>query len=62
MAYRGDTVFINGESANLPSSKVDADLLRTLADTRRLPPCKPGKAALELLHDWYEGGFLDVDD
>jgi 50S ribosomal protein L16 3-hydroxylase len=63
MAYRGETLFINGESANVPSARKDADLLRTLADSRRLPPpCKPGKSALELLHDWYEGGFLHVDN
>ncbi len=58
MAYRGESVFINGEWAQLPSR--DSELLKALANQRFLPPCKPGSEAISLLHDWFDAGYLHV--
>lgn len=58
MAYRGEWLFINGEA--LPMTKGQTEVLQTLADRRVLPPCKPSRVELALLHDWYSDGYLHV--
>jgi 50S ribosomal protein L16 3-hydroxylase len=58
MAYSGDRVFINGESTPFDSAR--NRLLKQLADSRTLPPCKPSRAESALLHGWHENGYLHV--
>jgi 50S ribosomal protein L16 3-hydroxylase len=52
-------VFINGESYRAKGA--DAALMRRLADRRRLAPRelrKAGEAAIALLGDWHDAGWL----
>ena len=58
MAYREQSAFINGEAAPLPTA--GSNLIKQLADDRRLPPCQPDNKAIALLHDWYSAGYLHV--
>ena len=63
MLYRGQTIFINGETAAPPLSAA----LAQLADARRLPRAsvaniKAGGAAMQELYDWYTNGWLHVCD
>lgn len=59
MLYRGKQVFINGETAEVPSSPA----MRALADTRKLN-CNDPKVrkldenSLETLTDWLDAGWL----
>lgn len=62
MMYDSWHVFINGES--LRASGADAVLLRQLADQRRLSAAqirRASPAALGVLHDWREAGWLVVE-
>ena len=59
MLYDSDHIFINGESYRAKGA--DATLMRSLADQRFLTgPAlrKAGIAAVELLGDWHEAGWL----
>lgn len=59
MLYHGHRIFINGESAHIPSRLLDP--LRELADTRRLRPS--GHEVAELfahLYEWYRTGYLEI--
>ncbi|MEC5213605.1 50S ribosomal protein L16 3-hydroxylase [Polaromonas sp. CG_9.5] len=59
MLYDSDHVFINGESYRAKGA--DASLMRRLADQRHLTMAelrKAGAAAIALLGDWHEAGWL----
>jgi 50S ribosomal protein L16 3-hydroxylase len=59
MLYRGELVFINGESFAV--SRADKALLSVLADRRALDGQAIATASLdvaEALHDWYRQGWL----
>lgn len=59
MLYDSDHVFINGESYRAKGA--DARLMRRLADQRQLTTAelrKAGAAAIALLGDWHEAGWL----
>lgn len=58
MAYRGEWLFINGESTQVAGTQNRT--LKQLADARELLPFKPSRAELDLLHGWHEAGFLHV--
>lgn len=63
MMYDGHHVFINGESYRARGT--DAALMRRLADQRWLSATEvysAGTAALELLADWHEAGWLTMLD
>lgn len=63
MMYDAHHVFINGESYRARGT--DAVLMRRLADQRWLSATdlrRAGTAALELLADWHEAGWLSVPD
>jgi len=63
MMYDGHHVFINGESYRARGA--DAVLMRRLADQRWLSATdlhRAGAAALELLADWHEAGWLGLPD
>lgn len=59
MLYDSDHIFINGESYRAKGA--DARLMRRLADQRQLTMAelrKAGAAAIALLGDWHEAGWL----
>ena len=59
MLYDADHIYINGESYRAAGR--DADLMRKLADERRLSASELGRAsaaARELLGDWCEDGWV----
>ncbi|MEO6320329.1 MAG: cupin domain-containing protein [Polaromonas sp.] len=59
MLYDSDHIFINGESYRAKGA--DASLMRRLADQRHLAASelrKAGGAAIALLGDWHEAGWL----
>lgn len=59
MLYDSDHIFINGESYRAKGA--DARLMRRLADQRELTTAelrKAGAAAVALLGDWHEAGWL----
>lgn len=59
MLYDSDHIFINGESYRAKGA--DASLMRRLADQRQLTMAelrKAGAAAIALLGDWHEAGWL----
>lgn len=59
MLYDSDHIFINGESYRAKGA--DASLMRRLADQRHLEGRelrKAGAAAIDLLGDWHEAGWL----
>lgn len=59
MVYDAQHVFINGESYRAKGA--DASLMRRLADQRGLTAAdlrRAGPAALDLLADWHEAGWL----
>ena len=54
------TLYINGESHRAPAGTLT--WLKRLADRRALaPPLELPPAALDLLHAWYEAGYLVPD-
>lgn len=58
MLFSGPTLFVNGESYDLDA---DADLLRRLADDRRLDRIeKLATTTLATVHEWYLDGFLHL--
>jgi len=60
MMYDSDHIFINGESYRAKGA--DAALMQRLADQRQLSASelrKASKAALSLLGDWQEAGWLE---
>ena len=58
MLFRGQRVFVNGESATLPEA--DRALLLQLADRRCCrPPGAVSAEAARLLHAWYRAGYLE---
>lgn len=62
MMYDADHVFINGESYRAKGA--DASLMRRLADSRGLAPHelrKAGAAAMALLADWHDAGWLRLE-
>jgi 50S ribosomal protein L16 3-hydroxylase len=62
MMYDSDHIFINGESYRAKGA--DATLMRRLADQRSLAPRelrKAGAAAMALLGDWHDAGWLRQD-
>ena len=59
MLYRGDRVFINGESHTVEASALS--LLQRLADERRIePPVKANARALTFLYQWYRAGYINL--
>lgn len=59
MMYDANHIFINGESYRAKGA--DARLMHSLADARMLPATalrKASSAALDLLADWQEAGWL----
>ena len=61
MMYDANHIFINGESYRARGA--DARLMRSLADSRGLPKQtlrKASTAALVLLADWHEAGWLEI--
>lgn len=63
MMYDARHVFINGESFR--AGGADARLMRQLADERSLPARSVLRAsddAILLLQDWYEAGWLHLDE
>lgn len=62
MMYDAHHVFFNGESYR--AGGADARLMRRLADLRALSPAEmkaASPAAMELLADWHEAGWIRVD-
>jgi len=62
MMYDADHVFINGESYRAKGA--DASLMRRLADSRGLAPHelrKASAAAMALLGDWHDAGWLRLE-
>ncbi|MGA9991050.1 MAG: cupin domain-containing protein [Thiobacillaceae bacterium] len=59
MLFSGRRIFINGET--LLASGLEGRVLRTLADSRKLPPQSNLPAELQdMLYDWYEAGWLGL--
>lgn len=58
MLYGRRCVFLNGESCHFPRGV--PDLLRELADHRRLEPVRAAPALARLLHDWHGDGFIHL--
>lgn len=59
MLYYGDSLFINGESYEIPET--DHDLLMLLANQRELNGTQVDQASLDLqeaLHSWHDEGWL----
>jgi 50S ribosomal protein L16 3-hydroxylase len=61
MLYRGKRVYANGEGFALPAG-VAGTQLRALADARVLAPAAPVGAAAQILHTWYEYGWLHLGE
>jgi 50S ribosomal protein L16 3-hydroxylase len=61
MLYRGQRIYVNGESFALPAGIRGASL-RALADARSSPPSELAVAAAKILHPWYEYGWLHLGD
>lgn len=59
MLFAGELVFINGES--YPADKQTVPCLRALADRRHLQPPFP-MAMAELLRQWYNAGYLHLEE
>lgn len=58
MLFRGDRVFVNGESAQVEDGAA-LKVLIALADARALPPAAGvPEPAMRLLHQWYCAGYL----
>jgi 50S ribosomal protein L16 3-hydroxylase len=61
MLFHDRTVFINGEAH--PAARREAALLSRLADRRSLPPLRRvGRAAGELLYEWYRAGYIEIGE
>ena len=58
MLFRGNVVFINGESHPLPAR--DRAAIVRLADRREAPAFMPLPGAAHLLHAWYCAGYVEV--
>jgi len=58
--YSGTRFFTNGEAHSL--SKVEADLLQSLADRQTIGPCAPGRHAMNILYGWYRAGYLHLNE
>ncbi|MGA7950022.1 MAG: winged helix domain-containing protein, partial [Thiobacillaceae bacterium] len=59
MLFSGRRIFINGET--LLASGLEGRVLRTLADSRKLPPQSNLPAELQdMLYVWYEAGWLGL--
>lgn len=60
MLYCPRTLFVNGEACRFPRGV--PEVLRELADRRRLSPGRHAPGLVRLLHDWHGSGFLHVAD
>jgi 50S ribosomal protein L16 3-hydroxylase len=61
MLFRGDTIFINGESCATEGRS--ARPLIALADRRELAPgARRDRQAIELLYEWYRAGYIILKD
>jgi 50S ribosomal protein L16 3-hydroxylase len=61
MLYRGNLVFINGET--VAAGADTRRLFRKLADERALPPPVRADAPVRtLLYAWYRAGYIELDD
>lgn len=59
MLFRGELVFINGESVRAPSRQRSA--LIALADARKLAPWRnPPPQAARQVYDWYRLGYVEL--
>ena len=59
LLHRGDRLYVNGESIAARGRRYD--VLRRLADTRRMPGARlAAEPARALIYDWYRCGFLDI--
>jgi len=60
MLFYGAQLFLNGEQVRIPSAARSA--LLALADQRYLAsPVALAPAAWDLLYDWYQAGYLELD-
>ena len=59
LLFSGRRFFCNGEEVLAPPRTSSA--LRSLADSRRLGPGKYPRALAELLHNWYEAGWVELE-
>jgi 50S ribosomal protein L16 3-hydroxylase len=58
MLFSRDSLFVNGDPVDLGA---DGDILRRLADERRLPNAEGlGEGTLDRVYEWYLDGFLHV--
>jgi 50S ribosomal protein L16 3-hydroxylase len=57
MLFSGETFYLNGEATSFNAES--GEVLRTLADKRRIPPYTTEDAVLlQQLYDWYIAGYL----
>ena len=56
LLYRSTVFFMNGEQQRVAAAT--ARVLRRLADTRSLPPMQLTGEGLDLLHAWYDAGYV----
>lgn len=61
LLFSGGRFYLNGEIVDIANG--DRELLRELADKRRLPPdTRFSESAQSLIHGWYCDGFVEAGE